>query len=46
MTLGDTGHEDEQGNAFITDRSKDLINFKGYQVTPAGLELSLAGTRR
>jgi acyl-coenzyme A synthetase/AMP-(fatty) acid ligase len=38
MTLGDIGHEDEQGNMFITDRSKDLIKFKGYQVPPAELE--------
>ena len=38
MTLGDIGHEDEHGNMFITDRSKDLIKFKGYQVPPAELE--------
>lgn len=38
MALGDIGHEDKQGNMFITDRSKDLIKFKGYQVPPAELE--------
>lgn len=36
--IGDIGCEDEQGNLFITDRSKDLIKFKGYQVAPAELE--------
>ncbi|KAL2847849.1 putative phenylacetyl-CoA ligase [Aspergillus pseudoustus] len=35
---GDIGHEDDKGNMFITDRSKDLIKFKGYQVAPAELE--------
>ncbi|KAK5789755.1 hypothetical protein VI817_008878 [Penicillium citrinum] len=35
---GDIGCEDEQGNLFITDRSKDLIKFKGYQIAPAELE--------
>lgn len=36
--IGDIGCEDKQGNLFITDRSKDLIKFKGYQVAPAELE--------
>ncbi|KAE8421944.1 putative phenylacetyl-CoA ligase [Aspergillus pseudocaelatus] len=35
---GDLGYEDERGNMFITDRLKDLIKFKGYQVAPAELE--------
>ncbi|KAJ5232905.1 phenylacetyl-CoA ligase [Penicillium chermesinum] len=39
MTAGwDIGYEDEHRNMFITDRSKDLIKFKGYQVAPAELE--------
>ncbi|KAJ5776778.1 phenylacetyl-CoA ligase [Penicillium odoratum] len=35
---GDIGREDDKGNMFITDRSKDLTKFKGYQVAPAELE--------
>ncbi|KAL4981913.1 hypothetical protein BDW68DRAFT_192586 [Aspergillus falconensis] len=35
---GDIGYEDSQGNLYITDRSKDMIKFKGYQVAPAELE--------
>ncbi|BCS25281.1 uncharacterized protein APUU_41725S [Aspergillus puulaauensis] len=27
---GDVGYEDAQRNLFITDRSKDMIKFKGY----------------
>ncbi|KAJ5608336.1 AMP-dependent synthetase/ligase [Penicillium hordei] len=38
LKTGDIGCEVEQGNLFITDRSKDLIKFKGYQVAPAELE--------
>ncbi|KAE8312669.1 hypothetical protein BDV41DRAFT_538510 [Aspergillus transmontanensis] len=35
---GDIGYEDTHGNLYITDRSKDLIKYKGYQVAPAELE--------
>ncbi|KAL4939226.1 hypothetical protein BDV06DRAFT_214454 [Aspergillus oleicola] len=35
---GDVGHEDNQHNLYITDRLKDMIKFKGYQVAPAELE--------
>ncbi|KAE8331413.1 putative phenylacetyl-CoA ligase [Aspergillus sergii] len=35
---GDIGYEDSQRNLFITDRMKDMIKFKGYQVAPAELE--------
>ncbi|KAL6229130.1 hypothetical protein BDW75DRAFT_235437 [Aspergillus navahoensis] len=35
---GDIGYEDSQRNIYITDRSKDMIKFKGYQVAPAELE--------
>ncbi|KAJ5924905.1 phenylacetyl-CoA ligase [Penicillium verhagenii] len=35
---GDIGYEDDRGNLYITDRAKDLIKFKGYQVAPAELE--------
>ncbi|KAI9734455.1 MAG: hypothetical protein M1818_006844 [Claussenomyces sp. TS43310] len=35
---GDVGHQDEQGNFYITDRIKELIKYKGFQVPPAELE--------
>ncbi len=35
---GDIGHEDEHGHLFITDRVKELIKYKGFQVAPAELE--------
>ncbi|KAL6229528.1 hypothetical protein BDW75DRAFT_245644 [Aspergillus navahoensis] len=35
---GDIGYEDEGGNLYITDRSKDMIKYKGYQIAPAELE--------
>jgi acyl-coenzyme A synthetase/AMP-(fatty) acid ligase len=35
---GDIGYEDDSGNLYITDRSKDMIKFKGYQIAPAELE--------
>lgn len=39
---GDVGHEDADGNFFITDRVKELIKYKGFQVAPAELEGLLA----
>ncbi|KAF2156432.1 acetyl-CoA synthetase-like protein [Myriangium duriaei CBS 260.36] len=39
---GDVGYEDENGNFFITDRVKELIKYKGFQVPPAELEGYLA----
>lgn len=42
MMLCDIRHEDEQRNMFITDRSKDLIKFKGYQDPQLSLKISLA----
>jgi acyl-CoA synthetase (AMP-forming)/AMP-acid ligase II len=35
---GDVGFVDKQGNLFITDRVKELIKYKGFQVAPAELE--------
>ncbi|KAK7538028.1 hypothetical protein IWX49DRAFT_346406 [Phyllosticta citricarpa] len=35
---GDVGHQDEEGHFYITDRVKELIKFKGFQVPPAELE--------
>ncbi|KAF2842849.1 acetyl-CoA synthetase-like protein [Patellaria atrata CBS 101060] len=35
---GDVGHQDAEGNFYITDRVKELIKYKGFQVAPAELE--------
>lgn len=35
---GDVGYQDAQDNFFITDRVKELIKYKGFQVAPAELE--------
>lgn len=35
---GDVGYQDDKGNFFITDRVKELIKYKGFQVAPAELE--------
>ncbi|OCL08295.1 4-coumarate-CoA ligase-like protein [Glonium stellatum] len=40
---GDVGHQDENGNFYITDRVKELIKYKGFQVPPAELEGILTG---
>ncbi len=39
---GDIGHMDKEGNFYITDRAKELIKYKGFQVPPAELEGVLA----
>ena len=39
---GDVGYQDRDGNFFITDRVKELIKYKGFQVAPAELEGLLA----
>ncbi|KAL8727106.1 MAG: hypothetical protein Q9166_006293 [cf. Caloplaca sp. 2 TL-2023] len=39
---GDVGYQDKDGNFFITDRVKELIKYKGFQVAPAELEGLLA----
>jgi len=35
---GDVGFQDKEHNFFITDRVKELIKYKGFQVAPAELE--------
>lgn len=40
---GDIGHQDKDGNLYITDRLKELIKYKGFQVAPAELEGLLVG---
>ncbi|KXL50427.1 hypothetical protein M433DRAFT_151218 [Acidomyces richmondensis BFW] len=35
---GDVGYQDEEGFFYITDRVKELIKYKGFQVPPAELE--------
>lgn len=41
---GDIGYQDEHGNFYITDRLKELIKYKGFQVAPAELEGLLVGS--
>jgi acyl-CoA synthetase (AMP-forming)/AMP-acid ligase II len=43
LHTGDIGHADEGGYFVITDRLKELIKFRGYQVPPAELEAVLVG---
>ena len=38
LRTGDVAELDEHGNAYIVDRFKELIKYKGYQVPPAELE--------
>ncbi|ELT94744.1 hypothetical protein CAPTEDRAFT_128974 [Capitella teleta] len=41
LHTGDVGYYDDQGHMVITDRLKELIKVKGYQVAPAELEALL-----
>ncbi len=41
LRTGDIAKYDEDGYLFITDRLKELIKFKGFQVAPAELEATL-----
>ncbi|GJQ78849.1 hypothetical protein Trydic_g2688 [Trypoxylus dichotomus] len=43
MRTGDIGHYDGDGQFYITDRLKELIKVKGFQVAPAELEELLRG---
>ncbi|KAM0819603.1 hypothetical protein AB5N19_05419 [Seiridium cardinale] len=40
---GDIGYVDAKGNFYVTDRLKELIKYKGFQVPPAELEGVLLG---
>lgn len=40
---GDVVYVDKRGNFYITDRIKELIKYKGFQVPPAELEEILVG---
>ena len=41
LCTGDIGHYDKNGLIYITDRIKELIKYKGFQVAPAELEILL-----
>lgn len=41
LRTGDIAHFDAEGYLFITDRLKELIKYKGFQVAPAELEAEL-----
>ncbi len=43
MKTGDIGHITPDGHVYITDRLKELIKYKGFQVAPAELEGLLVG---
>ena len=41
MCCNGTGYYDDNGHFYITDRLKELIKVKGFQVAPAELEALL-----
>lgn len=41
LHTGDIGHFDADGYLYVTDRVKELIKYKGFQVAPAELEAEL-----
>ena len=43
LKTGDIGHQDKDGNLYITDRLKELIKYKGFQAAPEELEGLLVG---
>ncbi|KAJ2719844.1 hypothetical protein GGI07_004963 [Coemansia sp. Benny D115] len=42
LHTGDIGHIDNRGFFYVTDRKKELIKYKGFQVAPAELEALLS----
>ncbi|KAJ1949240.1 hypothetical protein EC988_004850 [Linderina pennispora] len=42
LYTGDIGYVDSKGFFFITDRKKEIIKFKGFQISPSELESILA----
>jgi acyl-CoA synthetase (AMP-forming)/AMP-acid ligase II len=46
LRTGDIARIDSDGNAYIVDRLKELIKYKGYQVPPAELEAVLVSHPR
>lgn len=43
LKSGDIGYRTPEGDYYITDRLKELIKYKGFQVAPAELEGVLMG---
>lgn len=43
VKTGDLGHFDDEGYLYITDRLKEMIKVKGFQVAPSELEALLMG---
>ena len=43
LKSGDIGYQTKDGDFYITDRLKELIKYKGFQVAPAELEGILMG---
>ncbi|XP_070179808.1 probable 4-coumarate--CoA ligase 1 [Littorina saxatilis] len=43
LRTGDIGYYDDEGHYFIVDRLKDIIKYKGYQISPVYLESVLLG---
>ena len=41
LHTGDIGYVDADGHVYVTDRLKELIKYKGFQVPPAELEALL-----
>lgn len=41
LHTGDVGHVNAEGRLHVTDRAKEFIKFKGYQVSPSELEAIL-----
>ena len=41
LKTGDVGRFDEHGKLYITDRTKELIKYKAFQVAPAELEATI-----